>query len=470
MIQDIDVKAMKKNAFRVSKERGMTASRVRVPGGLVSAKSMARIVEIAEEYGRGEIFLTNRQGVEIPGIHMEDMPKVNEKLQAIIEDTKINQEDTSQGYLASGTRNVVACPGKRLCPFGCYDTTAFAQRMDHEIFPNNRHVKVAFTGCSNDCAHVALNDFGIIGMTEPQYDPNRCIGCGQCVDWCQRRSVSALRLEKGKVVRDEDRCIGCGVCVVYCPTRAWTRSPEHYFRVKIMGRTGKQNPRLAQDWLRWVDEDSIVKIVKNTYAFIEEYINPNAPEGKEHIGYIVDRVGFDEFCEWALKDVELPEKCPRVLGRQALRPRQQPAMRQKGQSLCLIQEEGRLRGRPSFLVLFLAHNTLGDSSNLVQGFLFRVSHILTTTLSKSLSSYFWLGCFSKKSKRGGSSGSACSAGLSPSACASSPGVSNACSQEKKSSAAKPRCSQIFSHPAGTAGCMSSVTVRSAAKALASACS
>lgn len=84
MIQDIDVKAMKKNAFRVSKERGMTASRVRVPGGLVSAKSMARIVEIAEEYGRGEIFLTNRQGVEIPGIHMEDMPKVNEKLQAII--------------------------------------------------------------------------------------------------------------------------------------------------------------------------------------------------------------------------------------------------------------------------------------------------------------------------------------------------------------------------------------------------
>lgn len=273
MIQDIDVKAMKKNAFRVSKERGMAASRVRIPGGLVSAKSMARIVEIAEEYGRGEIFLTNRQGVEIPGIHMEDMPKVNEKLRAIIEDTKINQEDTSQGYLASGTRNVVACPGKRLCPFGCYDTTAFAQRMDHEIFPNNRHVKVAFTGCSNDCAHVALNDFGIIGMTEPHYDPNRCIGCGQCVDWCQRRSVSALRLEKGKVVRDA---------------------------------------RLAQDWLRWVDEGSIVKIVKNTYAFIEEYIDPNAPEGKEHIGYIVDRVGFDEFCAWALKDVGLPEKCQRA--------------------------------------------------------------------------------------------------------------------------------------------------------------
>jgi anaerobic sulfite reductase subunit C len=243
---------------------------------------------------------------------MEDMPKVNELLRSIIEETRINQEDSENGYMASGTRNVTACPGKRLCPFGCYDTTAFAQRMDHEIFPNDRHVKVAFTGCSNDCAHVALNDFGIIGMTEPQYDPSRCIGCSQCVDWCKRRSVGALSLVNGKVVRNEDRCIGCGVCVVYCPTRAWTRSPEHYFRVKIMGRTGKQNPRLAQDWLRWVDEDSIVKIVKNTYAFIDEYIDPNAPEGKEHIGYIVDRVGFDEFCKWALEGVELPEKCQRA--------------------------------------------------------------------------------------------------------------------------------------------------------------
>jgi len=77
MTMDVNVKQLKKNAFRQSKVRGETASRVRVPGGLVSAKSMARIVEIAEEFGQGEIFLTNRQGVEIPGIRLEDMPEVN---------------------------------------------------------------------------------------------------------------------------------------------------------------------------------------------------------------------------------------------------------------------------------------------------------------------------------------------------------------------------------------------------------
>ena len=35
---------------------------------------------------------------------------------------------------------------------------------------------------------------------------------------------------------------------------------------------------------------------------------PNAPGGKEHIGYIVDRTGFEEFKRWALKNVVLPEK------------------------------------------------------------------------------------------------------------------------------------------------------------------
>ncbi|MBQ8975634.1 MAG: sulfite reductase subunit C, partial [Oscillospiraceae bacterium] len=292
---DVNVKKMKKNAFRHSKVRGETASRVRIPGGLVNAKSMARITEIAEKYGNGTIFLTNRQGVEIPGISLEDMDAVNRELQAVIDDTGVNQQERDKGYPASGTRNIVACPGARLCPFGCYDTTDFARKMDKAIFPNNLHFKVAFTGCSNDCAKVRMNDFGIMGMTEPQYDPDRCVGCEQCVKYCKKRSVGALELVHGKVVRDTDLCIGCGVCVTYCPTRAWTRSKERYFRLVLLGRTGKVNPRLAQDFIKWGDEESILKIVKNAYAYVEEYIDKNAIEGKEHVGYIVDRTGFDEF-------------------------------------------------------------------------------------------------------------------------------------------------------------------------------
>ena len=232
---DVNVGKMKKNAFRYSKVRGETASRVRIPGGVIDSKSLGRVVEIAEKYGKGVIDITNRQGIEIPGIKFEDMDAVNKEIQLVIDSLHINQEIPDTGYASSGTRNVEACPGARLCPFGCYDTTAFAQKMENTIFPNDRHVKIAFTGCSNDCAKVRLADFGIIGMTEPQYDSDRCVSCGQCVDYCQRRSVGALSMVNNKIVRDTAKCVGCGVCVHYCPTRAWTRSKERYFRLVLLG-------------------------------------------------------------------------------------------------------------------------------------------------------------------------------------------------------------------------------------------
>ena len=305
---DINVKKLKKNAFRVSKVRGETASRVRMPGGYIDAESMKRISEIADKYGNGSIFITNRQGVEIPGIKITDMDAVNKEIQLIIDHEGTNQDKRDTGYAASGTRNVVACPGKRLCPFGNYDTIEFARKMEKQIFPNNLHFKVAFTGCSNDCAKVRMNDFGIMGMTEPQYNPDRCVTCEACVKGCKQKSVEALRVVNGKIERNTEKCIGCGVCITVCPTRAWTRSKEKYYRLVLLGRTGKKNPRLAEDFIKWVDEDSILKIVKNAYAYVERYIDTNAPDGKEHVGYIVDRTGFEEFYKWIMEGVTLGPK------------------------------------------------------------------------------------------------------------------------------------------------------------------
>ncbi len=308
---DINVKKIKKNNWRQSKVRGEGASRIRIPGGQIDAESLAKVVEIASKYGAGKINITNRQGIEIPGISLEEIDEVNKALQTIIDNTGIKQapKEAGQGYPASGTRNVVACPGKELCPFGCYDTKELARKIDQLIYPNDHHVKIAVTGCSNDCAHVRLNDFGIIGQTEPQYDASRCVGCEQCVKYCKRRSVGALSVVNGKIVRDPNKCIGCGVCVVYCPTRAWTRSKEQYYRLELLGRTGKKNPRLAEDFLKWADEESILKIIENTYAYLDAYQDRGAVENKEHIGYIVDRTGFNEFLSFIMKDVHLNPKC-----------------------------------------------------------------------------------------------------------------------------------------------------------------
>ena len=304
---DVNTKKLKKNAFRVTKERGLTASRVRVPGGHLDAKYLSMIQEIAETYGDGSVHMTVRQGFEIPGIRYEDMDKVNELLQPIIEGLKINQPEPGKGYSSSGTRNISACVGNKVCPYACYDTSEFAFKIEKAIFPDDLHVKVALTGCPNDCAKVRMHDFGIMGMTEPQYRAERCVSCGACEKACKRKSVGALSMVNYRIQRNHEKCIGCGECVIQCPTRAWVRSEKKYYRLTLLGRSGRKNPRLGEDFIKWADEESILKIITNTYDYVREYIDKDAPGGKEHIGYIVDRTGFEEFKRWALKDVKLPD-------------------------------------------------------------------------------------------------------------------------------------------------------------------
>lgn len=302
---DIKTKELKKNAFRVTKERYKTAVRIRVPGGHLDAQFLDVIKGVADTYGNGTVHITTRQGFEIPGIDMTRMPEVNHMIQSLIDGLEINQEKPELGYPAAGTRNISACIGSRVCPFANYDTTALAKRIEQEVFPNDYHVKIALTGCPNDCIKARMHDFGIIGMNEPQYDAYRCIGCQACVKNCQKRAAGVLTFVNCKVKRDAERCIGCGECVIKCPTGAWTRSSSKLFQLVIMGRTGKRDPRIAQPFIRWVDADSIIKIIKNTYLYVDQYIDREAPGGKEHVGYIVDRTGYQEFKTWALKDVVL---------------------------------------------------------------------------------------------------------------------------------------------------------------------
>jgi anaerobic sulfite reductase subunit C len=237
---DVNVKKLKKNAFRYSKVRGETAVRVRVPGGRCLSETLGAVKDIADKYGNGVVHMTTRQGFEIMGIKLQDMENVNRMLEPIIVGQKINEQHPEAGYTSSGTRNVCACIGNEQCPFGNYNTAAFALRTEQAIFPNDIHFKVAFTGCPNDCIKARMHDFGIIGMTEPQYDPTLCVGCEACVKGCKNLSVGALSMENYKVVRNADKCVGCGVCVTKCPMRAWTRSKERYYKLVIMGRTGKK--------------------------------------------------------------------------------------------------------------------------------------------------------------------------------------------------------------------------------------
>ncbi|MBP6466571.1 MAG: sulfite reductase subunit C [Fusobacteriaceae bacterium] len=302
---DINRKKVAKNAYRITKNRKETALRVRVPGGEITGDLLIKVSEIANTYGNGKVHMTTRQGFEIMGIPWDKMDECNELVQSLIDGFNINQDEKGKGYSAAGTRNIASCIGNKVCPKAQYNTTEFAKKIEKAIFPHDFHFKVALTGCPNDCQKVRLHDFGIIGMTLPKFDASRCISCGRCEKKCRQLSTGAIEMKNFKPERNHSKCIGCGECVLNCPASAWTRDENKYYRLAIMGRTGKKNPRLAEDFLIWANEETIIKIILNTYKYVDKYIDRSLP--KEHIGYIVDRTGFMEFKKWALDGVDIPD-------------------------------------------------------------------------------------------------------------------------------------------------------------------
>lgn len=300
---DINRKKVTKNAYRIAKTRGKTALRIRVPGGFLEAKYFSLIQSIAEEYGNGTVHITTRQGFEVPFIDFDKIPEINKKIKPLIENLRLDIITTDDGYPAAGTRNISACIGDRVCPFANDNTTRIAKRLEKNVYPNDFHFKIAVTGCPNDCIKAHMQDFGIICTTEPQYDVSRCISCEACVKNCEKKVTGALSMKGFNVEKDSEKCIGCGECILKCPTGAWSRSEKPYYRLVIMGRTGKKNPRIAMPFMKWASEDVIVQVIKNTYAFVDKHIDGTLP--KEHIGYIVDRVGYQVFREEVLEGIEL---------------------------------------------------------------------------------------------------------------------------------------------------------------------
>ena len=50
----------------------------------------------------------------------------------------------------------------------------------------------------------------------------------------------------------------------------------------------------------------VLKICGNLYKYIDQHIDRSLP--KEHVGYIVDRTGYNVFKEEVLRDVDLSPK------------------------------------------------------------------------------------------------------------------------------------------------------------------
>ena len=306
---DIDIiNARALNEYRLSKVRGEAMISVRIPGGILPAHLLSVARHIAETWGNGQIHLTTRQKLAMPGIRYEDIDKVNAALEPFIREIEIglcdvNVDDPLAGYQAIGGRNIVACQGNRICQKANTDTTGLARRLEKLVYPSRYHLKVVLAGCPNDCAKASMADLGIIGVARIHFNSERCIGCGACVKNCGHHAVGCLSLKNGKAFKEPSTCIGCGECVLACPTMAWQRDPKQLYQVRLGGRTSKKTPRVGKIFLNWVTEEVIAGVIPNIFEFEKEMLG-----GKPvylHMGHLIDKGGYMRFKELALKNVKL---------------------------------------------------------------------------------------------------------------------------------------------------------------------
>ncbi len=273
----VDYASLKKGGFMRQRQKGYFSLRLQVVGGNLTAENIRVVSEVADQYGKGYVHMTSRQGIEIPFIRFEDIAEVKEKLAA---------GGVKPGVCGPRVRTVTACQGEAICPSGCIDTYALAKELDKRYFGKDLPHKFKFgvTGCQNNCLKAEENDLGIKGGMTVIYKEDACIQCGVCVKACRER---ALTMEDGKVLIDREKCNYCGRCVKSCPTEAW--EGESGYIVSFGGLFGNKiyQGRTLLPIIK--DKETLLRVTDATIGFFEK----NANSG-ERFRLMLQRVGEKE--------------------------------------------------------------------------------------------------------------------------------------------------------------------------------
>lgn len=275
----INYNRLKQGGFLPQRQNeDLFSMRLRIVGGQLTSDQLRALADASEKYGRGEVHITSRQGLEVSYIPFENAEKLLDDLE---------KRGVRQGTCGPRVRGVVACQGNRICPHGLIDAGDIAKKIDEKYFAMELpgKFKFAVTGCPSSCMKVQENDLGVMGGVEPKWVENECSFCGLCQTACP---MDAISVEDGTLDYDRDKCILCGQCTLICPTDAWFRSKEGY-TVYVGGKVGR-HPRLGVKLTELADEKTLFGIIERSLEFFKK----EATSG-ERFGDTIRRIGFENF-------------------------------------------------------------------------------------------------------------------------------------------------------------------------------
>jgi dissimilatory sulfite reductase (desulfoviridin) alpha/beta subunit len=274
----VDIAALKKVGTIQQRDKEYFVLRLRLVGGDITADLLKKVSAIAKEYGRGDIHLSTRQGIEIPFVHYS---------RAVEARAAIEAAGLKMGACGPRFRVIIACPGETICKWGIIDTKKIAKDLDQKYFGTEtpHKFKLAVTGCPHNCAKATENDIGIMGGILPRWNSAQCTHCGLCVSVCPTQAISQINNE---YVLDETKCIYCSICTALCPMNSWEKAKTGYL-ITIGGTMGKK-PRFGTKLT------GLIESLETVYALIEKIITYYQKQGrkKERFGHTLDRIGVDQ--------------------------------------------------------------------------------------------------------------------------------------------------------------------------------
>jgi len=309
-ITDDQRKQVKGQGFLSNKDKVHFSARIITENGVLSARQLKNLAEAAEKYATGQISLTSRMTVEIPGIPFDNISALQEH---------IAQEDMATGGTGPRVRPVVACKGT-VCVYGNIDTQELATEIHRRFYEGYRQIalphkfKISVGGCPNNCAKPELNDIGIIGQMVPLYDRALCKGCPKCpiIALCPMKACS---MKEGIMEIDWDVCNNCGLCVGKCHLDAIPKG-EIGYKITIGGRWGKQirvgsplkDPSCRFQPYAIFNREETLNIVEKTILLYKEKGLPG-----ERLSTTIERLGI-AVTEKILINGDLLERKAEILG------------------------------------------------------------------------------------------------------------------------------------------------------------
>lgn len=135
--------------------------RIKIPGGVLTARQLDVLCDLAEEYSDQILHVTTRQDIQLHYVHLEDTPALMLRLSEV--------GITTREACGNSVRNVTACQIAGVCRDETFDVTPYAHAVAHFLLGHpatqdmGRKFKVAFSGCADKpCGLTGFHDIGCI--------------------------------------------------------------------------------------------------------------------------------------------------------------------------------------------------------------------------------------------------------------------------------------------------------------------